>query len=423
MTSAWRWRSVTRRPELGAVPNATRPLERLSGNLPGQCFDHHGGPILRGVTAVTSAPVPPAPVAVTPQAQPFPHTQVMSLREWRERRRLHQERVDAWLGPHLERRRRGEKHPVEDFLFTYYSFRPAQLRRWHPGLGVVLEGADPAELGPHYVLTPIPMEIPAGVFDNAAVSRTVDRGARDHASASAYESSPTPALESSSPAHPATRGASGATLSFQLLQRRRSSLEWITQLLERTAGRTPYFGCFGMHEWAMVYKLPASQVRHAAWPLRLSEEETARVVEERGVRCSHFDAFRFFTPPARPLNVLQPTRELQPELEQPGCLHANMDLYKLAYKLSPLVGSDLIADCFALARQIRVLDMRASPYDLRGLGLSPVCVETAAGRAEFAAAQREFAAQATPLRDRLLAECRRLLALADALDGVVNGSP
>ena len=33
------------------------------------------------------------------------------------------------------------KHPVHDFLFTYYSQRPAQLRRWHPGYGVALAGA------------------------------------------------------------------------------------------------------------------------------------------------------------------------------------------------------------------------------------------------------------------------------------------
>lgn len=47
----------------------------------------------------------------------------------------------------------------------------------------------------------------------------------------------------------------------------------------------------------------------------------------------------------------------------------NMDLYKWAYKLSPLVPSELVADCFALAREIRTLDMRASPYDLADPGV------------------------------------------------------
>jgi hypothetical protein len=108
--------------------------------------------------------------------------------------------------------------------------------------------------------------------------------------------------------------------------------------------------------------------------------------------------------------VLQPTRADQQELEQPGCLHANMDLYKWAYKLSPLVPSDLVADAFGLAREIRELDMRASPYDLSRLGLEPVPVETAEGRAAYAAAQREFATRAAPLRQALTEVLDPLLA-------------
>ena len=59
---------------------------------------------------------------------------------WRERRRLHEQRVTAWTGPHQARQARGEKHPVYDFLFEYYRFRPSWLRRWHPGPDVVLKG-------------------------------------------------------------------------------------------------------------------------------------------------------------------------------------------------------------------------------------------------------------------------------------------
>jgi hypothetical protein len=153
----------------------------------------------------------------------------------------------------------------------------------------------------------------------------------------------------------------------------------------------------------MVYRQSADELRHADWPLRLTPAQTAAVVDATRVRCSHFDAFRFFTPPARPLNVLQPTRALQPTLEQPGCLHANMDLYKWAYKLSPLAASELVADCFGLAREIRTVDMRASPYDLTSLGYAPIRVETAEGRAEYVAAQREFADRAAVLRVRLVA--------------------
>ena len=35
---------------------------------------------------------------------------------------------------------RGEKHPVVDFLFEYYRFRPSWLKRWHPGPDVILLG-------------------------------------------------------------------------------------------------------------------------------------------------------------------------------------------------------------------------------------------------------------------------------------------
>ena len=48
---------------------------------------------------------------------------------WRARAAAHAARVDGFVSPHLARREAGVKHPVHDFLFTYYSQRPAQLRR------------------------------------------------------------------------------------------------------------------------------------------------------------------------------------------------------------------------------------------------------------------------------------------------------
>ena len=89
-----------------------------------------------------------------------------------------------------------------------------------------------------------------------------------------------------------------------------------------------------------------------------------------------------------------------------------MDLYKHAFRLSPMVASELVADCFELARDIRVLDMRASPYDLADLGFDPVRIETPEGKAEYVAAQRDFAERGAPLRERLIEECERLLAVA-----------
>ena len=271
--------------------------------------------------------------------------------EWRARRATHESTLDSLLVAHLDRARRHEKHPVEDFLFTYYSHRPARLRRWHPGVGTVL-GGDAAEYAglPGYVTTP------------------------DGVTASA---------------------------------RRPETVAWVHRLLESTAGRPAQFGCFGLHEWAMVYR--SDEVRHAAVPLRLGGAGTDAVVESLPIRCSHFDAFRFFTPPARQLNVLQPTRESQPDLEQPGCLHGNMDLYKWSYKLEPLTPSELVLDCFRLAKHVRALDMRASPYDLAASGYPPVRIETPEGRAEYAAAQRAFAERGQALRARLATVCEAAL--------------
>src|SRR5699024_5651745 len=88
--------------------------------------------------------------------------------------------------------------------------------------------------------------------------------------------------------------------------------------------------------------------------------------------------------------------------EQPGCLHAGMDLYKWAMKISPIADSALVVDCFDLAADIRTLDMEASPYDLRGWGYGVVAVETAAGKAEYMRRQKEVSARAQSLRQRLL---------------------
>ncbi len=160
----------------------------------------------------------------------------------------------------------------------------------------------------------------------------------------------------------------------------------------------------------MVYRSPQDQLRHAGWPLRLGPDGTDAVVESTEMRCTHFDAFRFFSDPARPRNAVQPTRQSQAELEQPGCLHAGMDLYKWAMKLAPGIPSGLTMDCFELARELRILDMRASPYDLSELGYEPVRVETPGGRAAYVRAQREHAVRAQSLRAKLLAACDALLA-------------
>jgi hypothetical protein len=127
------------------------------------------------------------------------------------------------------------------------------------------------------------------------------------------------------------------------------------------------------------------------------------------LRCSHFDAYRFFTEPAVARNADELTRDTQIATEQPGCLHAAMDCYKWAFKLGPLVESELVMDCLELAADARELDMRASPYDLRGYGFEPIAIETPAGRAEYVRAQQDIAERAAPLREALADRCDELL--------------
>lgn len=284
----------------------------------------------------------------------------LSETEWRAREAAHAARVHDVTSAHLDRRVRGEKHPVLDFLFDYYGHTPARLRRWHPGPGVVLEGAarDPRARWRYM-----------RVQDDAV---TLDADA--------------------------------------FVEGRGKALAFVRALLERTLARPVHAGCFGLHEWAMVYR---GDRRHAGWPLRLGREGTDAVLEAGTLRCTHYDATRFFTAAAAPRNTVAPTREGMVDFEQPGCLHANMDLYRWAFKLAPGMPSDLIADAFELACEVRELDMRASPYDLRALGYEPVPIETPEGRCVYAAAQRGFAERGNALRREMLA----------ALDAIAARSP
>jgi hypothetical protein len=284
---------------------------------------------------------------------------VLDQADWTIREGLHHKRVDDFCEPHRRRARAGEAHPVWDFLFTYYSLRPRQLRIWHPGFGVGLGG----------------------------------EAAEQYVGRSGY-----------------ARGTDGVAVTREHLLARLDTVRFISALLRATASRPARLNCFGLHEWAMVYRSPA--VRHAQVPLRLGAAETDAVVESMPLRCSHFDAYRFFTEPAARRNAEELTRDRQVATEQPGCVHSSMDLYKWSFKLGPLVPSELVMDCLELAADARSLDMRASPYDLRDYGFAPITVETPAGRAEYVRAQQSIAERAAPLRAMLADRCDLLLTAA-----------
>jgi hypothetical protein len=280
---------------------------------------------------------------------------VLAHDAWSALADAHAARADAFTAGHRARRSRGERHAIEDFLFEYYPTKPAQLRRWHSGAGVRLAA------GPD--------------------------GPAPHAAWRWY----------------ATDDEGGVTLDVDaFLAERGDTVRYVADLLTATLSRPAATGCFGLHEWAMVYR--ERDHRHPL-PLRLGGAGTDAVVEAHRIRCTHFDAFRFFTPDAVDRNTLLPTRETQVAMEQPGCLHANMDVYKWCLKLGPLVPGDLLLDAFELARDIRLTDMQASPYDVTAYGLEPVTIETPDGKAEYVHRQREYAARSNSLRHRLLRVC------------------
>src|SRR5690348_4105744 len=176
------------------------------------------------------------------------NSDVLEREEWTAREVAHQDRVDAATAAHRERRQSGTPHPVEDFLFTYYPFKPAHLRRWHAGPDVVLEGA-------------------------AQLDRGSWRFYRERDGGSVLDTA-------------------------AYLQARGDLLDRVYGLVSATHARPAQLGCFGLHEWAMVYRLEEDEVRHRGWPLRLGGAGTDAVVDSLQLRCTHYDAFRFYTPPA-----------------------------------------------------------------------------------------------------------------------------
>ncbi|MFN1835911.1 3-methyladenine DNA glycosylase [Balneola sp. MJW-20] len=280
---------------------------------------------------------------------------------WQMQALEHEARVSALLDEYLENRSKHIKEPVMDFLFEYYAFRPSHLAKWSPGLRYTLQYNDISEL-PEYCEWKTEGDI-------------------------AY-------LDIS-----------------QFPEKRISSVKWIHKMLKNSRAHKPSFACFGMHEWAMVYK--TSKPRHNQIPLRMEENELAEFVESRPLLCTHFDAFRFFTKEAKPMNRYELSREKFENMEQPGCIHTNMDLYKWAFKSWPWISSSLVLDAFELAYEARVIDMKASPYDMREYGLEPIRIETEEGRKIYKEEQEKIFQKGKPVRAQIITEYEYLLSSLD----------
>ena len=287
-------------------------------------------------------------------------------RQWRDTASRFTQTVKSWTDPYRKSKGEGAKHPVHDFLFSYYSYTMGRLETWHPGFGVVLEVSEENHFSDKYY-----REMNGSVFLDPTL----------------------------------------------MPAKRVPRLRWIQKLLETTQDRPANFSCFGLHEWAMVYQ--AEDVRHReSVPLRLSQEETDQVLESRTVRCSHYDAYRFFSSSAHSMNKLSPDNDNRYEYEQAGCLHTNMDLYKWCYKAMPWISSELLWQCFLLAKDVRELDMRASPYDLTAYNLIPVKIETKEGREEYESIQRALSKRSEPIRADLIDQLNKVLNIAEGIETI-----
>ena len=147
----------------------------------------------------------------------------------------------------------------------------------------------------------------------------------------------------------------------------------------------------------------------------MSQEVIDKVVDAKGsLRCTHHDAFRFFHPAAAQQNNPPTlTRQTQEQREQPGCVHATMDLFKYAYELYPLLPAAVLLRALQLAVRARRVDMRASPYDTSNepdMGGGAILIETTTGRAEYAREQEALFLHSSPLRFEILDWYDRALA-------------
>lgn len=285
---------------------------------------------------------------------------VIEAPTWWQRVETHRRAAETRTSAHLDRRARGVHHPVEDFLWEYYPLRAGRFATWHPGFDTA---GSPIGLA----LPTVPAAIAWWEERARAPWYVVDDDV--------------------------------LAVGPEFLEHRARGIRHLARLLAAIQDRTPTFGCLGWHEWAMVYK---EKTRHSL-PLRLGADATNAMVESAHIRCTHFDAYRFFTPEAVDLNTVKPTWEDVVENEQPGCIHVSMDLLRACLQLGPLVSGELLIACYDLALAARSVDMAASPYDCSSLGLDPIRIETPQGKAAYINAQRDLAERARPLRAELLA--------------------
>ena len=138
---------------------------------------------------------------------------------------------------------------------------------------------------------------------------------------------------------------------------------------------------------------------------------TDAVVESHRIACSHFDAFRFFTPRPGRSTCSRPVRDDRAAYEQPalparhhGPLQARLPADPAGARPSwwPTASSWPATSGSSTCGPRRT----TSPTS----AFEPIRIETVEGKQEYAAAQRAFAERAAPLRERLRQWSQRVAA-------------
>ena len=189
-----------------------------------------------------------------------PEVVVMTKEEWMTAAQLHRERVLGLLG------RRGAdkggnnsnkkamtvppppKHPVFNFLYEYYHFKPTTLLSWTPGLvpfPLLLQDALPSQ------------KLNTSSSSRRRVSRHDDDGGGGGANVLAKRG--VPVRLSRREEEEVVVGTlffpvgNNGGVESSVLSRHRQALEKGREILYETLGRSPGLHCFGVHEWALLY--------------------------------------------------------------------------------------------------------------------------------------------------------------------------
>jgi len=310
------------------------------------------------------------------------------------------------------------KNPVYNFLIEYYGLKgmrgPRKLAKWSPNMSLLFSKLERIEHEEELSSSTEQVDPLVRNFDGVFLEGAIESDFANILMLRGTEIYDKGVLFAPSNLYPnEKKNRSEHGLGF----------EWYLQLLKNTLNASPILHCHGLHEWAMQYQPegsppPPSAKYQGHLPLRVPQSVINEAVERRGVSCTHVDALRFFAPAASPLNHYGSGlgRSDQLRLEQPACVHAQMDLLKICLKLRPFVAdftpNNLLVDALRLSLAARRLDVAASPYDAKEYGVGVVQIETSEGRALYRQEQLALMEQAEPIRQRLIQAYETFLEVA-----------